>query len=66
MLPDISIHQLVNQNENEWLTCADINSKQEIICGTDQGIIYQTQSSSNSMYKQLIGWKYHKKNESVD
>ncbi|CAF4149843.1 unnamed protein product [Rotaria sp. Silwood2] len=37
MLPNISIHQLINQNENEWFTCADINSKQEIVCGTDQG-----------------------------
>jgi hypothetical protein len=58
MLPEISIHQLINQNENEWFTCADINSKQEIVCGTDQGIIYQTQSSSNentSKYTQLIG-----------
>jgi len=58
MLPEISIHQLINQNENEWFTCADINSKQEIICGTDQGIIYQTQPSLNgnsSTYKQLIG-----------
>jgi hypothetical protein len=58
MLPEISIHQLINQNENEWFTCADINNKQEIICGTDQGIIYQTQLSSNgnnSTYKQLIG-----------
>jgi hypothetical protein len=58
MLPDILIHQLINQNENEWFTCADINSKQDIICGTDQGVIYQTQSSSNgnnSTYKQLIG-----------
>jgi len=58
MLPEISIHQLINQNENEWFTCADINSKQEIICGTDQGIIYQTKLSlngNNSTYKQLIG-----------
>ncbi|CAF4030212.1 unnamed protein product [Rotaria sp. Silwood2] len=58
MLPNISIHQLINQNENEWFTCADINSKQEIVCGTDQGIIYQTQLPSNgnsSTYKQLIG-----------
>jgi hypothetical protein len=58
MLPEILIHQLINQNENEWFTCADINSKQEIICGTDQGIIYQTQPSSNensSTCKQLIG-----------
>lgn len=59
MLPKIAIHQLINQNENEWFTCADINSKQDIVCGTDQGIIYQTQSSSNehsSTYKQLIGF----------
>ena len=58
MLPNISIHQLINQNENEWFTCADINSKQDIVCGTDQGIIYQTQLDSNensSTYKQLIG-----------
>ena len=58
MLPDISIHQLINKNKNQWFTCADINNKQEIICGTDQGIIYQTQSSvneNNSTYKQLIG-----------
>ncbi|CAF3446911.1 unnamed protein product [Rotaria sp. Silwood1] len=58
MLPNISIHQLKNQNENEWFTCADINSKQEIVCGTDQGIIYQTQlpsNGNNSTYKQLIG-----------
>lgn len=58
MLSDISIHQLKNQNDNEWFTCADINKNQEIICGTDQGIIYQTQSSTNennSTYKQLIG-----------
>ncbi|CAF5050452.1 unnamed protein product, partial [Rotaria sp. Silwood1] len=57
MLPNISIHQLKNQNENEWFTCADINSKQEIVCGTDQGIIYQTQlpsNGNNSTYKQLI------------
>jgi hypothetical protein len=53
MLPEIDIQQLINQNENEWFTCADINQKQEIICGTDQGIIYQTQN--NSTYKQLIG-----------
>ena len=52
MLPEISIHQLINQNENEWFTCADINTKEEILCGTDQGIIYQTQQST---YKQLIG-----------
>lgn len=58
MLPNISIHQLINQNEKEWFTCADINSKHEIICGTDQGIIYQTQLSSNensTKYKQLVG-----------
>ncbi|CAF3400572.1 unnamed protein product [Rotaria socialis] len=58
MLPNIAIHQLINQNVNEWFTCADINSKHEIVCGTDQGIIYQTQSSTNensSNYKQLIG-----------
>ena len=58
MLPDLTIHQLTNENENEWFTCADINDKQEIICGTDQGIIYQTQPSGNehkSTYKQLIG-----------
>jgi hypothetical protein len=58
MLPEIEIQQLINQNENEWFTCADINQKQEIICGTDQGIIYQTQPSfneNNSTYKQLIG-----------
>ena len=58
MLPKISIHQLLNQNESEWLTCADINNKKEIVCGTDQGIIYQTQTSSNennSTYTQLIG-----------
>ncbi len=54
MLPEISIHQLNNQNENEWFTCADINNNQQIICGTDQGIIYQTQKN-NSTYKQLIG-----------
>jgi hypothetical protein len=58
MLPEISIHQLTNKNENEWFSCADINNKQEIICGTDQGVIYQTQSSTitnNSTYTQLIG-----------
>ena len=58
MLPEILIHQLINQNKNEWFTCADINSKQEIVWGTDQGIIYQTQPSSdenNSRYQQLIG-----------
>ena len=58
MLPEISIYQLTNENKNQWFTCADINSKQEIVCGTDQGIIYQTQSSSSantSSYIQLIG-----------
>ena len=60
MLPEISIYQLKNQNENEWFTCADINEKDEILCGTDQGIIYQTHSPSDqnqSTYKQLIGSK---------
>ena len=59
MLPSISMHQLINQNDNEWFTSADINSRMEIVCGTDQGIIYQTQSSisneHNTMYTQLIG-----------
>jgi hypothetical protein len=64
MLPEISIYQLNNQNQNEWFTCADINNNQDIICGTDQGIIYQTHSSSNennSAYKQLIGMKYQRR-----
>ena len=57
MLPSVSIHQLINQNDNEWFTSADINSKKEIVCGTDQGIIYQTQSNEhNTIYTQLIGW----------
>ncbi|CAF1218374.1 unnamed protein product [Adineta ricciae] len=57
---EISIHHLTNQNQHEWLTCADINNQQEIVCGTDQGVIYHTQSSSSSRknnckYNQLIG-----------
>ncbi|UJR27161.1 hypothetical protein I4U23_008459 [Adineta vaga] len=60
MLPEISTHHLTNRNENEWLTCADINNRKEIVCGTDQGIIYQTQplsslNENNSKYIELRG-----------
>ena len=58
MFPAISIHRLINKNANEWFTCADINRQAQIICGTDQGLIYQTHASSvehPSAYTQLIG-----------
>lgn len=64
MLPDISIYQLKNQDNNQWFTCADINNEEEIICGTDHGIIYQTQSSNENnltSYKQFIGLLNKKK-----
>jgi len=43
----------MNSNPKQWLTCADRTEQNEIICGTDQGMIYQTQTSTN--YKQLLG-----------
>lgn len=53
MLSNISIHQLIEQDPKQWLVCADRSNYNEIICGTDQGMIYQTQTSTN--YKQLLG-----------
>lgn len=54
MIPSLSIHRLINQNKNEWFTCADITVDERIICGTDQGKIYLIESQSN-IYEQLLG-----------
>ena len=45
-VPSLSIHRLIPRGEQKWLTCADANKQEMIICGTDQGIIYQTHLST--------------------
>ena len=52
------MHRLTNRRAHESFTCADINDQREIVCGTDQGPIYQTHAASSehhAAYTPLIG-----------
>lgn len=49
-MPDLIVHRLNTKNESKWYTCADFNQQNSLICGTDEGYIFQTNSPSNEEF----------------